>query len=173
MPPADTAAGQVKLFVRQALMTKSILMRSLDGDLSEAHWSHQALPCRSNIYWLVGHIATSLDNNFMKPVGGQPQLPESYRTIFGQGTQPSGAIADYPPVAELTAAADGAFDRFIARVETLSDEDLAKPIPEKNPVMPNATIGDMIALACIHTGYHTGQISMLRRAQGLATGIGV
>jgi uncharacterized damage-inducible protein DinB len=173
MSPASNAKAQINLLVRQARVTQAVLVRSLPDDLSDAQWAFQSLPARSNLFWLVGHIAASLDHNFLKPLGGQSVLPESYRTIFAQGTQPSAVVADYPPRAELAAAANAAYDRFIAHVETLADEDLAKPIPDKNPVMPDATIGDMISLACIHTAYHTGQISMLRRAQGFPTGLGV
>ena len=51
--------------------------------------------------------------------------------------------------------------------------DFARPLPETHrfaKMIP--TRGGVVSFTAMHTGYHLGQVSTLRRAQGLPSGMG-
>jgi hypothetical protein len=56
----------------------------------------------------------------------------------------------------------------------MSDSDLDTALPESPPVKELfSTLGALLGAAVFHAGYHTGQIALLRRAQGLPSGMGM
>jgi len=62
----------------------------------------------------------------------------------------------------------------VARLGSMSDGDLDTALPVSSPVKELfPTLGALLGAAVFHAGYHTGQIALLRRAQGLPSGMGM
>jgi uncharacterized damage-inducible protein DinB len=56
---------------------------------------------------------------------------------------------------------------LIPALQSLSDETLAAPVPEKFKRPPlTGTVGQALATLYYHEGYHNGQIGLLRRLAG-------
>lgn len=148
--------------------------RALEGALQPEHLVFTLPPSRSHILWLTGHIALSLDRLSGLSIGAPLVLPEHYTPLFGLGSQPLPDAAAYPPLGELLEALNRAVEATVARVLTLAPADLARPLPDSLPVARIfPTLGELLTGAVIHTSYHSGQISLLRRVQGLPSGLGI
>jgi hypothetical protein len=60
---------------------------------------------------------------------------------------------------------------LLAILETLDEEDLAKPTPEGSPdFLPD--YGSVFEAAIWHEGLHSGQVSMVRKALGMPSLMG-
>ena len=130
-------------------------------------------PSRSHILWLTGHIATAADGLAALITGSARVLPESYGSLFGRGSQPVADPAAYPPLEELLKALDQVFESAVNRALTLADDEMDRRLPEDAPVARIfPTVGDALTGIVLHTCYHSGQIAILRRAQGMPSGIG-
>jgi hypothetical protein len=146
--------------------------RTFKGDLPEEARFYQVTPGSAHIEWLAGHIALALDRVIMSAFEQPPALPESYQPIFGWNTKPSGDRAGYPEWSEVKAALDGAIARLRSHVASLPAGEFARPMPDSHPfakMIPRR--GGIVGFAAMHTCYHLGQVSTLRRAQGLPSGI--
>lgn len=150
---------------------KQMALKGLEGKLEAQHVTHCAGNSASNILWLAGHLAASLDGIASNMLGAAPVLPKSYEAKFGMGTKPSSNSADYPSLDELRRDLDAAATSVINALGCAPAGILEKPLPEGSPVsriFPN--VGVLLHAMVFHTGYHIGQISLLRSAQGLPTG---
>ena len=146
----------------------------LSDDLQDQHLTHQVLPSRSHIIWNVGHIAWAFDRVVRPALGLDPVMPESYVEMFAMGSQPVADRAKYPALDELRQAVGTAVDSFLSRLDSLTDSDLAKPLPDSSPIRELfPTLGAFLGATVFHTGYHAGQIALLRRVQGLPSGLGM
>jgi len=121
----------------------------------------------SNIHWNAGHLVWSLDD--VGVVLGLPSsLPSHYPALFATGTTPLPAPGMEPSLAELLEHSSATTASVAAFIETLDDEALFTPIPAENPL--SAVYPDwreLIASSGFHIGFHLGQISLLRRVQGI------
>lgn len=166
-PLIHEKAAAIQLAVRMT-------MTALGGTFEPGQLVFTLPPSSSHILWLTGHIATSLDRMTAGAIGAPRVLPDRYVELFAIGSKPVADAAAYPPLAELLASLTKATDAAVARIHNLADSDLARPLPQELPVARIfPTLGVLLTGAVYHTAYHTGQISMLRRAQGLPTGLGV
>ena len=146
----------------------------LSDDLQSQHLMFQLAPSRSHIIWNVGHLAYAFDQIVSPVLGLDSQLDEAYVGMFGIGSQPVTDIAAYPSLQELTGLFETVVGSVLARLDSLSDADLANVLPESSPVKELfPTLGALLGAAVFHAGYHTGQIALLRRAQGLPSGMGM
>ena len=165
-PAVREKAAAIEIAGRMAMV-------SLQGRFSPEQLVFCVAPSRVHILWLTGHMALVLDRITGPVTGAGRELPDGYDARFGMGTIPVADAAAYPEFGQLTADLSRACDLAATRVLTLRDSDLARPVPAENPVSQFfPLIGDLLSGAVVHTAYHTGQVALLRRAQGLATGLG-
>ena len=151
-----------------------LLITVLSDDLEPQHLMFQLAPSRSHIIWNVGHLAYAFDQIVSPVLGLDSQLDEAYVGMFGIGSQPVTDIAAYPSLQELTDLVETIVGSVLTRLDSLSDTDLATVLPESSPVKALfPTLGALLGAAVFHAGYHTGQIALLRRAQGLPSGMGM
>ena len=160
---------------KQALSGIPGLLRVvLSDDLQSQHLMFQLAPSRSHIMWNVGHLACAFDQIVSPVVGLDSKFDEAYVGMFGIGSQPVTDIAAYPSLQELTDLVETIVGSVLTRLDSLSDTDLATVLPESSPVKALfPTLGALLGAAVFHAGYHTGQIALLRRAQGLPSGMGM
>lgn len=173
-PAAENSSAIVRDKAATLQLAGRMALRSLDGELTADQAAFCLPPSRSHILWLTGHLALSLDRMTALAIGGEMVVPESYMPLFGMGSQPQPDAAAYPSLAELKAALGKVLEAAASRILTLKDSDLARPLPETLPVARVfPTLGELLAGAVFHTSYHAGQIGLLRKAQGIPTGLGV
>ncbi|MDR7481314.1 MAG: DinB family protein [Armatimonadota bacterium] len=107
------------------------------------------------IIWQAGHIALA-DAGFARRADGRTEPPAGYEGLFATGT---GGPAAYPPLAEVR----DAVNRGQGRLEEIArTADLAARVDARN----YSTVGEMLAFATYHRGYHVGKITTLRALLG-------
>jgi hypothetical protein len=144
----------------------------LKGDLPESARFFQTTPDTAHIHWLVGHIAFALDRVTLTALEATPALPETLVPQVGWGSKPVADPAAYPHWDVYLGYLYDSLGRVRSRVAALTDSDLAQPLPDGHPFakfMP--TRGSMIPFSGYHSCYHLGQVTLLRRAQGLPSGM--
>jgi uncharacterized damage-inducible protein DinB len=68
---------------------------------------------------------------------------------------------------KLKSALDESQKRLIPALQSLNDETLSSPVPEKFRRPPlTGTLAEAVAILNYHEGYHNGQIGLLRRLPG-------
>lgn len=119
----------------------------------------------NHLLWTHGHLATSYAW-FAEQVGAKVTLPESYNTLFGYGSKPTGDPAAYPPISEVRQHQGAALNALLQAAKKLSAGELTGAPSEK----PSTFAKDRLAYlerCAWHDGWHTGQLSALRRSLGL------
>lgn len=125
-------------------------------------------PCSGGNHaaWIMGHIAVSEDF-FRSTMGGAPsQFPLSWGTMFGINSECVPDAKKYPPKAELLDALGKSRAAFVGWASGLDEAGLRRELPE-NLRQFGPDVAAMIAKMAFHEGFHTGQFSVARRAQGL------
>jgi hypothetical protein len=139
---------------------------NLVRDFPKDRATFQASPTDNHLLWTLGHLATSY-SWFASLIDGQAaKLPENYQGTFGYQSKPSGNPADYPPFEEVKAACDSAFSRLIQAAEALTETSALLPCMG-DPYGWAKDRLDVVAKAAWHEGWHSGQVSALRRALGI------
>jgi hypothetical protein len=133
---------------------------------------YQVTPGSSHMTYLLGHVALAIDAIAVPALGGSPRLPKEFAALFMTGIKPEPDASKYPRWDALKGELEKSLDHLASVVGALTDRDLADPLPVDSPLakfLP-ARVG-VVPFVSLHTTYHLGQISTLRRAQGLASGI--
>jgi uncharacterized damage-inducible protein DinB len=107
------------------------------------------------VAWQVGHVAL-VDFGFARRADPTTRAPDGYEALFTMGT---GGVAAYPPLSELLEAAARA-QRLLEAVA--HDGRLETAVDARS----YATLGEMLAFAAYHRGYHVGKITTLRALLG-------
>lgn len=130
-------------------------------------WTAQVPGLPNHALWTLGHLATSMP--FFAAVAGVSvgALPEGYDALFGMGSKPTGDSAAYPPAVEVIAQYERTFREFCAAIEKLSDAELAEPSAKVDSGIVKLKL-DALSRAAWHEGWHAGQVSLTRKAIGLA-----
>lgn len=117
--------------------------------------------------WTIGHLG---DSNawFASLIDGKPVgNPEGHEQLFGMKSKPTPGGASYPPLDELRAHREATFNRLVAAVEALTDDQLQH---DKLAGDGAGFVHDKLdsALKVVwHEGWHLGQIAALRKGLGL------
>lgn len=170
---SESRSRVVQSYADQTRVMRYYVNRTLEGEISPEQAARSVGESKANIFWTIGHITFGILGILPRYLGRSPQYPEDYLEKYGVGSQPSPRVEDYPPLAEMIADFNRACDGMVALIESLTEEDLQRPLPEGMALtgaLPN--VGALIHYANMHSTYHAGQISLRRRAQGLPTGFG-
>ncbi|MGF1574257.1 MAG: DinB family protein [Sumerlaeia bacterium] len=150
------------------------LLGAVKDDLTPQQAVFQLPHSKTHILWIVGHITTGLDFMVSILIDRKPLLPESQNMRFFIGSVPSADAADFPSIQEMIGNLVRVTNEVAAHLEAQDDRVLDQLIPEALPFhMLGPTVREFLAKGDFHTGYHTGQVTLLRSAQGLAAGYGV
>jgi uncharacterized damage-inducible protein DinB len=121
--------------------------------------------------WVLGHLGAA-DAYFLKEAARQetPDL-DRWLSLFFMGSKPMPRLTDYPPVPEVRRLFDGARERLTEWAGTLSEAQLSAPLPEAIKDF-GASHAHLLGNLAVHEGLHAGQLTIIRRALGLAPKFG-
>jgi uncharacterized damage-inducible protein DinB len=150
MPPYGDLGGLYRFHAR--------LLGLLAQGLDDADWRHRA--GGNSALWLLAHI-TTCKLGLLRALGeardGQP-----WEAGVVRGGSPD---AELPDAQILLPCWQAANETLVARLDTLSEEQAARPSPRSMPD-GGATLGAMARFLHFHEAYHLGQLGMLRRQRG-------
>ena len=164
--------------MRHGMSTKKRLQNQLqhyrgfsEGLLSSfekpEEWTHQVHPSANHALWFAGHMGVVDDSMIGLLAPEKVEKRELFQEKFGMGSQPSDRPEDYPPVGEVLDYMRERRSTLLEVLESLEDEDFAKPMPEGTPAfLPD--VGSVFELVAWHEGLHSGQVSVASRALGNA-----
>lgn len=139
----------------------------VDG-FAEDQRCYQPAMTDNHLMWTLGHLALT-NQWFAGALDGRPNTcPESYNALFGYGSKPNPDPSVYPPFQEVREQYEATYNRFIKAAEAMKEADmLASAIEATGGFCKDK--GELLEKAIWHEGWHSGQISSLRRAIGLPT----
>ena len=138
---------------------------ALAASLTDDQLVHRAGGKGNHAMWVLGHIATTEDF-FLSLFSGQPRRLESWDAIFGGGSEPKNALADYPPRAKVEQEFRDARARLVAWWTKASESELTKPIDGDMAKFAPDALSTIVSEAA-HEFFHAGQIASCRAALGL------
>lgn len=156
---------RLKMWLEQSRKTSESMLADFK---MPQDWVYQVDPSANHAMWFVGHM-TSTDSFVLSKIAPEKavELPANYKELFGMGSKPSSDPAIYPTPEEALRLFRDRRAVLLAVLEKMSDEELAKPIPDGGPsfLTDNASMFELIVW---HEGLHCGQMSVARRALGYA-----
>jgi hypothetical protein len=142
-----------------------LLERALDG-FDEAALRHQPAEGMNPPLWIAGHVASVRFS--LCAVLGEPRENPWGKTFFRGSTLDVGAL---PAVDAVRATWADVSETLLRALEQASAELLDSPAPKKFAI-EDPTVRGMLTFLCWHEGYHIGQMSLLRKWQGLSGLVG-
>lgn len=144
--------------------------RSLTDKLVEGFAEHQVCyqPAMTDnhLIWTLGHVALT-NQWFAGLLDGRPNtLPDSYGELFGYKSKPNPDVSVYPPLEEVRRAYDATYARLIRAADAMTEADMEAP-PAGDSYGFVKDKGEVLEKAVWHEGWHSGQLSSLRRALAL------
>lgn len=150
--------------------TRSIL-DGLVKDFPAEHLTYQPAMTDNHLIWTLGHLAVT-NQWFAGVLDGRPAvLPAEYDGLFGYKSKPNPDLAAYPPFEEVKRHHDMQFARLLRAAEALTDDDLTAGCADQTGGFCKDK-GEILEKAAWHEGWHSGQVSALRRSLGLAPVMG-
>jgi len=138
----------------------NLLQKSFDG-LTAEEWLHRPNGSSNHLLWVVGHVLWA--RGAVLGLLGSPWTSPS-AALFARGVKVEDA-GKYPAPEELSAALSDSSARLTAALEGASEEELAKPGPEKIPSV-DGTVGGVVSFLAFHETTHVGQAAYLRAYLG-------
>jgi hypothetical protein len=154
----------------EALKFAHSMTQALLKDFPETKACHQPCPTDNHLLWSVGHLAATYA--WMLSLLGRPaSVPESYMTLFGWGSKPAAEGRGYPSLGAVTVAMEAEYESFLRAVEGLPESQLSKPLAQDVGKFAKDAV-ELVDRAAWHEGWHSGQISSVRRNLGLKSIMG-
>lgn len=159
--PAAVKAAAVALLTWVHGTTEA-LVKSIPTDKS----TFQPSACDNHMLWTVGHLASAYSWFASLIDGKTAPIPDSFDKLFGSKSKPCDDCAAYPPLDEVRKVYSAAYQRLADAVSGLKPADLHKPPAAEAHGFATSRL-DAVYKAVWHEGWHSGQLSSLRRALGL------
>lgn len=148
------------------LINERLYNRALDG-VSEVDVCRRVGSDANSILFVAGHLMNSRFG--LAGVLGD-DTPNPWPGMFSRG-QAHRESAAYPSIDEIRAAWNDVSERFRARLETVTDAELAATSPFEVPAEEQTVLG-VIAFLAMHESYHIGQFSVMRKLLGYESLVG-
>jgi DinB superfamily len=140
--------------------------RALEG-VKDEDLLRRPLDCSNPLIWVAGHAMTS--RAALTRIAGE-EVKNQWSEIFARGAMVDTSIS-YPDVSQIVAVWDDATPKLMSRLETLDDDELAKPTPFPIPTGDKTKRGAIVFLN-YHETYHIGQMAYLRKWLGYSQLVG-
>ncbi len=157
--------SQLELLAESLAGNLGMLQMTL-SDFSDADIYARPVPGANNVAWQLGHLIAS-EAGMVNGCAGRPviDLPAGFAERYTKATAGTDDPAALGSKSELLGLFAGVRAKTVAWVRTLTDEQMAKPAPERMRKM-FPTVGHVVHLFAGHTTMHMGQIQVLRRKLG-------
>lgn len=142
-------------------------LKKLVADIPDEDMASQSEGVVNHPAWTLGHIAVA--NNFaIQMIGADWCLPESWRELFGPGSNPTPVRDDYPSKADLLEAVERVSSAAMSALESVSNEQLDSETPSEmlRDAFPTVR-GAVTFMLTSHVGVHLGQLAAWRTANDL------
>ncbi|MCK4871666.1 MAG: DinB family protein [Phycisphaerales bacterium] len=146
-------------------MTRDAIVELLDGFPADQA-AHRPSDTDNHALWILGHLAVT-DEWIIKKLGEKGQLPAAYDGLFGYQSMVHGSADGYPPFDEVRNQFDAVRQRLLDVFEAADAATLAEPLVDYEGDLLGAPL-----LLAWHEGWHSGQLSSIRRALGLKPAFG-
>lgn len=140
----------------------NLFVRSIT-DFPEDKLVYQSFPEENHVMWTAGHMATTYAwwCSFITKDVSPP--PETFRAVFNNKMKPVADRSAYPAMSEVMTELDRQYQIFITAVEAIPESDyFSAPLADSGGFLKNKL--DVITGQNHHIGWHTGQVSSIRRA---------
>lgn len=144
--------------------SRRVLLRQIE-DIPQDQWFHQAEGQANHVAWTLGHLAATDDLFLTLLSGSESGLPAGFKESFGTGSRPSPEPVE-PGVEAIRHCFDERRQALRSWFEGLSGEELAQETPEHLRKFA-INFADVMGSIAWHEGWHTGQISPIRKSLGL------
>ena len=152
--------------IKNELQLPTFVVQGYLQDLTDEDLLRRPVRNANHIAWQLGHLITAENNlNNMVCPDTMPALPEGFAEKHAKETAASDDPAAFCTKDEYLQAMQEQRAGTLALLDTLSDEDLARPAPEQIQKF-GATVGAVIAGQSAHWMMHAGQWVALRRKLG-------
>lgn len=154
-------------FIRFSLESSRNWAMALINDLQDAPLVQPTTNGGNHPLWIVGHLACGESNLLDGFILGQPNRFPELEAKFEMGSTPSADASEYPSMEELLAKFDEIRAASLAHLDTLNESDL-----EEKSHAPDefgeffGTVGACYAAMSNHMSFHTGQLAVVRLADG-------
>jgi len=142
----------------------------LVADLNDEQMVKQPAPGTNHPAWVLGHLL-GVDYSFLALITGQPvpaMIDDAWRAKYGMKSSPVADKSAYQSKAWYLEKLSDVRAQIIAKLKTITPEELAKPHPDPARRERFPTIGHAVVFyGTWHEAYHAGQLSTWRRVQGL------
>lgn len=144
-------------------------LEQLVADMSDEELARPMAPGHHSGLWVLGHLSFALDRARLR-LGEPVVTPDDRMKAFGPGSE-AGAAVPTGLTKELLLR-ELREKHALVEIAVAQADRAALELPHGNPFhegTPLRTMGDSVAnLLTAHAGYHTGQLSVYRRALGRA-----
>jgi hypothetical protein len=140
--------------------------RALDG-IDREHLLQRPHDGSNPLIWIAGHAMTSRCS-LTKMIGEDVENPWS--ELFKRGATIDSNIS-YPEIQEIVSLWEGITEKLMARLKSLTDEELSKPSAFPVPAGEKTQRGAIVFLN-YHETYHVGQMAYLRKWLGYSQLVG-
>ncbi|MGE0043656.1 MAG: DinB family protein [Vicinamibacterales bacterium] len=141
---------------------------SLVADVPDDAMGRQLAPGEPHPGWLLGHLLLA-DTYLLFLLGVEP-LPGDFQAQlerYGPASAPTaGTLHDSRD--QLVHRLRHTHERRLARIRSMTDAELARPLPDAYLAQAQPTIGHHLHSQVFHEGYHAGQLASWRKAHGFA-----
>lgn len=152
--------------IKTELALPASVVQGYIQDLSDEQLMLRPHESANHIAWQLGHLIAAEHNlNNMVAPGSMPDLPEGFADKHSKEAAASDDPAGFCTKEEYLAAMNTQREGTLALLDSLSDDDLMKPAPEKIQRF-GATVGAVIAGQSAHWMMHAGQWVIVRRQLG-------
>jgi uncharacterized damage-inducible protein DinB len=143
-------------------LNDGFITRTLEG-MSDADLWHRPSDRGSPMLWMYGHIVHT--RGAIARI-----LGDDFRTGWGDIFQRGASLHDdrskYPSRAEIERARAEVGTRLLARLASVTEEQLNQPASGPPKIPAAKTLADQIAFLGLHESYHVGQMAYVRRLLG-------
>ncbi len=154
------ATQQITALIDQLNLQTRLFKNSL-ADIKDEDAKKEIVPGTNNTSWLAGH---SVSTRYGLAGMFGAQVSEPYPELFAHQKGMDHSI-EYPSISDLTKDWDSISEIVIAKLNTLTDEDLSGPLPFQLPIADTTKKG-YLSFITHHEAYTIGQLGLLRRLNG-------
>ena len=149
--------------IKNSMQLSQMAMDALLNDLSDEDLFVRTSPDSNHIAHQLGHLISS-ERSMVEGLcpGSCPELPAGFDKAHSKETASSDSRDGFLTKNEYLSLYQKQREATIKALDALPEADLDKPGPEAlQQICPN--VGSVFGLQPFHQGWHTGQITALRR----------